>query len=34
MTRIVAVHGIAQQGKGPKILRDEWFSSLEDGLRG
>jgi hypothetical protein len=33
MAKIVAVHGIAQQGKGPHRLHTEWYDSLCDGLR-
>lgn len=33
MARIVAVHGIAQQGKGPNWIHDDWFKALADGLR-
>ena len=32
MSRIVAVHGIAQQYKGPSILHQEWFAPLCDGI--
>ena len=32
MPRIVAVHGIAQQFKGPNVLRTEWLPALRDGL--
>jgi hypothetical protein len=32
MPLIVAVHGIAQQVKGPISLRDAWLPSLRDGL--
>jgi len=33
MPSIVAVHGIAQQMKGPELLRAEWLPALSDGLR-
>ena len=33
MARIVAVHGIAQQGKGPNWIHRDWFDPLCDGLR-
>src|SRR5258708_12477599 len=33
MTKIVAVHGIAQQGKGPNWVHDDWYKALCDGLR-
>jgi hypothetical protein len=32
LSRIVAVHGIAQQYKGPSILHQEWFAPLCDGI--
>jgi hypothetical protein len=32
MSSIVGVHGIAQQFKGPNILRTEWLPALRDGL--
>lgn len=32
MARIVAVHGIAQQVKGPETLRQDWLPALRDGL--
>jgi pimeloyl-ACP methyl ester carboxylesterase len=32
MPRIVAVHGIAQQYKGPTTLHDEWYPALRDGV--
>jgi hypothetical protein len=32
MPSIVAVHGIAQQMKGPELLRAEWLPALSDGL--
>lgn len=32
MTRVVLVHGIAQQVEGPDSLRDEWYPKLCDGL--
>jgi hypothetical protein len=32
MPLILGVHGIAQQFKGPNVLRDEWLSPLRDGL--
>lgn len=33
MPLIVAVHGIAQQLKGPEVLRAEWGPALRDGVR-
>lgn len=32
MSKIVAVHGIAQQYKGPDMLHQEWFAPLCDGI--
>jgi hypothetical protein len=32
MARIVGVHGIAQQTRGPEVLRDRWGSALRDGV--
>jgi hypothetical protein len=32
VSRIVAVHGIAQQYKGPSLLHQEWFAPLCDGV--
>jgi hypothetical protein len=32
MARIVAVHGIGQQRKGPNSLHREWFAELRDGV--
>lgn len=32
MAKLVGVHGIAQQYKGPYELQHEWFVSLRDGL--
>ena len=32
MPSVVGVHGIAQQFKGPNVLRTEWLSALRDGL--
>ncbi|MGO6788735.1 esterase/lipase family protein [Rhizobium ruizarguesonis] len=32
MTLVVGVHGIAQQRKGPEVLRSEWEPSLRDGV--
>src|SRR5947207_10133925 len=32
MAAIVGVHGINQQLKGPKVLEQEWWSSLADGV--
>ncbi|WP_037906053.1 hypothetical protein [Actinacidiphila yeochonensis] len=32
MTRVVLVHGIAQQNKGPQTLLADWYPSLKDGL--
>jgi pimeloyl-ACP methyl ester carboxylesterase len=33
MPRIVGVHGIAQQFKGPNILHREWVDALRDGVQ-
>ena len=33
MPSIVAVHGIAQQNKGPEVLEAEWGPPLRDGVR-
>jgi hypothetical protein len=33
MTLVVGVHGIAQQLKGPELLRSEWEPPLRDGAR-
>jgi hypothetical protein len=33
MPTVVAVHGIAQQNKGPDILNAEWSPALRDGVR-
>jgi hypothetical protein len=33
MARIVAVHGIGQQGKGEETLQQLWLPALRDGLR-
>jgi hypothetical protein len=33
MPAIVAVHGIAQQNKGPEVLAAEWGPALRDGVR-
>lgn len=32
MPSVVGVHGIAQQFKGPNVLRTEWLPPLRDGL--
>ena len=32
MPRIVGVHGVAQQLKGPKTLAKDWFPALSDGV--
>lgn len=32
MTRVVLVHGIAQQLKGPETLLSEWYPALSDGV--
>ncbi len=32
MPSVVGVHGIAQQFKGPNVLRTEWLPALRDGL--
>lgn len=32
MTRVVAVHGIAQQRKGPNVLSTEWLPAIRDGM--
>lgn len=32
MTRIVGVHGIAQQVRGPEVLRAAWVPALRDGV--
>ncbi|MFE4331593.1 hypothetical protein ACFRQM_19865 [Streptomyces sp. NPDC056831] len=32
MTRIVLVHGIAQQVKGPETLLSDWYPALNDGV--
>jgi len=32
MTRIVLVHGIAQQHKGPETLLTDWYPALSDGV--
>jgi hypothetical protein len=32
MARIVAVHGIGQQLKGPYTLKDAWLPAMWDGL--
>lgn len=32
MARVVCVHGIGQQHKGPGILRQEWAAALLDGV--
>lgn len=32
MPSVVAVHGIAQQNKGPEVLKAEWGPALRDGL--
>ncbi|RMB82064.1 hypothetical protein [Streptomyces shenzhenensis] len=32
MTRVVLVHGIAQQNKGPGTLLADWYPALNDGL--
>jgi hypothetical protein len=32
MAKILGVHGIGQQLKGPNTLRDEWLPALRDGL--
>lgn len=32
MTRVVLVHGIAQQLKGPETIAEAWLPSLNDGL--
>lgn len=34
MTRVVAVHGIAQQYSGPASMHAAWFPALHDGLAG
>jgi hypothetical protein len=31
MTRIVGIHGIAQQLRGPELLRGSWAPALRDG---
>jgi hypothetical protein len=33
MALVVAVHGIAQQNKGPEVLQTEWGPPLRDGVR-
>ncbi|MBS1176229.1 MAG: hypothetical protein H6R06_641 [Proteobacteria bacterium] len=33
MPTVVAVHGIAQQNKGPQVLATEWGPALRDGVR-
>ena len=32
MARIVGVHGIAQQLRGPELLRAEWAPAVRDGI--
>src|SRR5215472_4029645 len=32
MARIVGVHGIGQQVRGPEVLRDCWAPALHDGV--
>ena len=32
MARIVAVHGIGQQLKGPHTVKDAWVPAIRDGL--
>lgn len=32
MSKIVGVHGIGQQFKGPEVLRTEWYPALCDGM--
>jgi hypothetical protein len=32
MTRIVGIHGIAQQVRGPEVLRAVWTPALRDGV--
>jgi pimeloyl-ACP methyl ester carboxylesterase len=32
MARIVGIHGIAQQVRGPEVLRDRWAPALRDGV--
>ena len=32
MTRIVGIHGIAQQVRGPEVLRATWAPALRDGV--
>jgi hypothetical protein len=32
MARIVAVHGVGQQLKGPHTLKDAWVPAIRDGL--
>ena len=32
MNRVVLVHGIGQQVKGPQTLLEEWFPALSDGI--
>lgn len=33
MSRIVGVHGIAQEVKGPNVLESEWAPAMQDGVR-
>lgn len=33
MPTVVAVHGVAQQNKGPEVLATEWGPALRDGVR-
>ena len=33
MPKVVAVHGIAQQGKGPNLIHKDWYEAVLDGLR-
>jgi hypothetical protein len=32
MARIVGIHGIAQQVRGPEVLRAAWAPALRDGV--